>query len=231
MEKYYRVQTQEAYNDLMKVMEEKGYRWSSDRKPTRFNAWEEYEEKTVICVFGSKKLAYGNIKYREYDGITNFIEWTVEPKKIVEVSREFDEWVQKAKTAYGSGELWKEWCIWQINKMGFSHWLEEPITRKRIQEDFCSHPEWTKEVARDKELHTRAILDGYTVKKEKLYEIPLPEALNTAKNQQYLSYDKKANHFVCAAKTDTLMQQFTELAIENMVPKFYHELAVEVGED
>lgn len=223
MTKFYKTETQEAFNDLMKVLKKMGYETFCG------DAWHIHGWQTVVMV-GDCHITAIHIEYFETSEwcFDELIEWTVEPTKKVEVSKEFDEWVQKAKKEVCGGELWKEWCIWQINKMGFSHWLEEPITRKRIQDDFYSHPIWTKEVDKNKELHTRAILDGYTVKKEKLYEIPLPDALNTAKNQQYLSYDKKANHFVCAAKADNLMQQFTELELENMVPKFYHELAVEV---
>ncbi|EPA8116156.1 DUF1642 domain-containing protein [Enterococcus faecalis] len=227
MTKYYHVKTQEDYNDLMKVLEEKGYQWSFGIKPTRSNVWVDYEEKTVIFVSGSKKLAYGNIKYRGYDGITDFIEWTAEPTKKIEVSKEFDEWVQKAKKEWHKS--YKSWCIWQINKMGWSHWIEEPKTHKPL---FATRGfSWTEEVSKNKELHTRAILDGYTVKKEKLYEIPLPDAENMAGNQQYLSYDKINLNFVCAAKTGTLMQQFTKFELENMVPKFYRELAVEVKDN
>lgn len=226
MRKCYHTKTQEAYNDLMKTLEEQGNVWVSGSKPTRFNAWKEYEEKTLIYVEKHKSLTYGHIESRDRVGIIP-IEWPVEPTKKIEVSKEFDEWVQKAKIEWQ--EDYKEWCIWQINKMGWSHWIENPKTHENLFSTLGFS--WTKEVSENKELHTRAILDGYTVKKEKLYEIPLPDAENMAGNQQYLSYDKINLNYVCAAKTGTLMQQFTKFELENMVPKFYHELAVEVKDN
>ena len=47
--------------------------------------------------------------------------------------------------------------------MGWDHWLKDPITDKTLlpSEGF----DWTEEVEENKELHTRAILDGYTVKR------------------------------------------------------------------
>ncbi|MBP4101472.1 DUF1642 domain-containing protein [Enterococcus faecalis] len=96
-------------------------------------------------------------------------------EKVIKVSREFDEWVQKAKTAYCSADLWKEWCIYQINQMGWGQWLQVPVACKDIEDSYGHHPEWTREIHGNKELHTRAILDGYEVEKEQLYYVLLPE--------------------------------------------------------
>lgn len=92
-------------------------------------------------------------------------------EKVIKVSREFDEWVQKAKTAYCSADLWKEWCIYQINQMGWGQWLQVPVACKDIEDSYGHHPEWTREIHGNKELHTRAILDGYEVEKEQLYKV------------------------------------------------------------
>lgn len=95
-------------------------------------------------------------------------------EKVIKVSIEFDEWVQKAKTAYCSADLWKEWCIYQINQMGWGQWLQVPVACKDIEDSYGHHPEWTREIHGNKELHTRAILDGYEVEKEQLYYVKLP---------------------------------------------------------
>ncbi|EGO9015638.1 DUF1642 domain-containing protein [Enterococcus faecalis] len=95
-------------------------------------------------------------------------------EKVIKVSREFDEWVQKAKTAYCSADLWKEWCIYQINQMGWGQWLQVPVACKDIEDSYGHHPEWTREIHGNKELHTRAILDGYEVEKEQLYYVKMP---------------------------------------------------------
>ncbi|HFE9851460.1 TPA: DUF1642 domain-containing protein [Enterococcus faecalis] len=222
MTKCYHTKTQEAYNDLMRVLEEQGCVWFSGSQPTCLNAWENYEEKTVIYVNKHKSLTYGHIESRDRVGIIP-IEWLVEPTEKIEVSKEFDEWVQKAKKEWHKS--YKSWCIWQINKMGWSHWIEEPKTHKPL---FATRGfSWTEEVSENKELHTRAILIGYTVKKEKLYEIPLPYLETSDGEAQYLSFkDKK---WFASRKNTWLKQQFTELELENMVSKFYRKLAVEVG--
>ncbi|HCR3487343.1 TPA: DUF1642 domain-containing protein, partial [Enterococcus faecalis] len=171
MRNYYHVKTQEAYDNLMAFLEEQGYVWATGLEPTKTDLWKWHKEKTVIEVNkANRELSIISAPFLEHIlGITDFIEWTAtSPKKSIEVSKEFDEWVQKSKEAHID---YKSWCIWQIAKMGWDHWLEDPITDKTLlpSEGF----EWTEEVEENKELHTRAILDGYTVKKEPMYEIPL----------------------------------------------------------
>ncbi|EGO6028429.1 DUF1642 domain-containing protein [Enterococcus faecalis] len=106
-------------------------------------------------------------------------------EKVIKVSREFDEWVQKAKTAYCSADLWKEWCIYQINQMGWGQWLQVPVACKDIEDSYGHHPEWTREIHGNKELHTRAILDGYEVEKEQLYYVKLPDLRSSQSGNVY----------------------------------------------
>ena len=230
MKNYYHVKTQEAYDSLMTILETLGYSWITGNKPTKIDIFHMLGAATVIEVDGKKK----KLKYMEthtfkqiieIDGVS-LIEWpAVASKEKIEVSKEFDEWVQKSKESHID---YKSWCIWQINKMGWGHWLEDPITDEML---FASEgSKWTKEVEENKELHTRAILDGYTVKKEPMYEIPLPYTVNATEKQQYLSYDTEKNHFVCAAKSDKLKHHFTEKELKEKVPEFYRELAVKVDE-
>ena len=95
---------------------------------------------------------------------------------------------------------------------------EELLTKKGL--------EWTEEVEENQELHTRAILDGYTVKKEPMYEIPLSCLKTTDGEVQYLSYkDKK---WFASRKHTWLKQRFTETELKEKVPEFYRELAKEV---
>ncbi|EGO2507201.1 DUF1642 domain-containing protein [Enterococcus faecalis] len=228
MKNYYHVKTQEAYDSLMTILETLGCRWLTGDKPTEFDIFHKLGAATVIEVDGKKKkLKYTDThnfkQIIEIDGVS-LIEWpAVALKEKIEVSKEFDEWVQNSKEAHID---YKSWCIWQIAKMGWDHWLEDPITDEELlpSKGF----EWTEEVEENKELHTRAILEGYTVKKEPMYEIPLPYAINATRKQQYLSYDTEKNHFVCAAKSDKLKHHFTEKELKEKVPEFYRELAKEV---
>ncbi len=228
MKNYYHVKTQEAYDSLMTILETLGYSWITGDKPTKFDIFHRLGAETVIEVDGKKKkLKYMETHtFEQLNGVikTSLIEWpAIALKEKIEVSKEFDEWVQKNKKAHID---YKSWCIWQINMMGYGHWLEDPITEEAlyIEEGFV----WTKKVKENKELHTRAILDGYTVKKEPMYEIPLPYAINATGKQQYLSYNTKKNRFVCTAKSDKLKQRFTETELKEKVPGFYRELAKEV---
>ncbi|EMM0196051.1 DUF1642 domain-containing protein [Enterococcus faecalis] len=226
MRNYYHVKTQEAYDNLMAFLEEQGYVWATGLEPTKTDLWKWHKEKTVIEVNkANRELSIISAPFLEHIlGITDFIEWTAtSPKKSIEVSKEFDEWVQKNKKAHVD---YKSWCIWQINMMGYGHWLEDPITEEAlyIEEGF----DWTKEVKENKELHTRAILDGYTVKKEPMYEIPLSCLKTTDGEVQYLSYKDKT--WFASRKHTWLKQRFTETELKEEVPGFYRELAVKVDE-
>ena len=172
-----------------------------------------------------KKLIYMNTYvFKQLNAVikANLIEWpAIALKEKIEVSKEFDEWVQKSKKAHID---YKSWCIWQINKMGWNHWLEDPITDEELLTK--KGLEWTEEVEENQELHTRAILDGYTVKKEPMYEIPLSCLKTTDGEVQYLSYkDKK---WFASRKHTWLKQRFTETELKEKVPEFYRELAKEV---
>ncbi|HAP4094918.1 TPA: DUF1642 domain-containing protein [Enterococcus faecalis] len=227
MRNYYHVKTQEAYDNLMAFLEEQGYVWATGLEPTKTDLWKWHKEKTVIEVNkANRELSIISAPFLEHIlGITDFIEWTAtSPKKSIEVSKEFDEWVQKAKELYN--DSYKSWCIWQIAKMGWEHWLEDPITDEELlpSKGF----EWTEEVEENKELHIRAILDGYTVKKEPMYEIPLSCLKTTDGEVQYLSYKDKT--WFASRKHTWLKQRFTETELKEEVPGFYRELAVKVDE-
>ncbi|HGW2922865.1 TPA: DUF1642 domain-containing protein [Enterococcus faecalis] len=226
MKNYYHVKTQEAYDNLMAFLETLGYRWSAGDKPTEIDIFYMLGAKTVISVNEEeKRLLYTDThtfkQIIEIDGVS-LIEWpAVALKEKIEVSKEFDKWVQKSKEAHID---YKSWCIWQINKMGWGHWLEDPITDEELlpSKGF----EWTEEVEENKELHIRAILDGYTVKKEPMYEIPLSCLKTTDGEVQYLSYKDKT--WFASRKHTWLKQRFTETELKEKVPEFYRELAKEV---
>lgn len=220
MKNYYHVKTQEAYDSLMAILEMLGCKWMDSNKPTENDVFYLHEEKTVIEVDENKVMTLGNTSLHEVLlNVTEFIEWpAVALKEKIEVSKEFDEWVQNSKEAHMD---YKSWCIWQITKMGWNHWL---ITDKTLlpSEGF----DWTEEVEENKELHTRAILDGYTVKKEPMYEIPLSCLKTTDGEVQYLSYKDKT--WFASRKNTWLKQRFTETELKEKVPEFYRELAKEV---
>ena len=59
--KIYHVETQQAYDELMSELEEKGYKWLSWKKPTAVNLWFMYKETTCIKISG-KDIAFRDIK-------------------------------------------------------------------------------------------------------------------------------------------------------------------------
>ncbi|ERT22701.1 DUF1642 domain-containing protein [Enterococcus faecalis] len=149
-------------------------------------------------------------------------------EKVIKVSREFDEWVQKAKTAYCSADLWKEWCIYQINQMGWGQWLQVPVACKDIEDSYGHHPEWTREIHGNKELHTRAILDGYEVEKEQLYKVVidhkyLVQLFSGRTDARLVEYEELTNWHDSAYK-------LTESVIKS-IDERYWPFAVKVGNE
>ncbi|HAP5349078.1 TPA: hypothetical protein IUZ79_002555, partial [Enterococcus faecalis] len=102
MKNYYHVKTQEAYDSLMAFLETLGYSWDNDDEPTEFDAFVMHREATVIEVDEKKmKLIYMNTYvFKQLNAVikANLIEWpAIALKEKIEVSKEFDEWVQKSK--------------------------------------------------------------------------------------------------------------------------------------
>ncbi|MEQ7215590.1 DUF1642 domain-containing protein [Enterococcus asini] len=77
-----------------------------------------------------------------------------------EVSQEFADWVEKAKTVK-DGLDYKNWCVKEIATIGWGNWLHDP---ERILDGKVIYNEWVNAVADNKEKHIKAIYDGYTVK-------------------------------------------------------------------
>ena len=61
--KAYHVTDEYSYNELMKELEEQGYKWIFDCKPTTGIGWEMYEGNVVIHCEKNKNLSYSSISY------------------------------------------------------------------------------------------------------------------------------------------------------------------------
>ena len=59
--KIYHVEIQQAYDELMNELEEKGHRWLTGVKPTEHNYWEEYKEDGCVII-SSKYITFMNIE-------------------------------------------------------------------------------------------------------------------------------------------------------------------------
>ncbi|EGS8255390.1 DUF1642 domain-containing protein [Enterococcus faecalis] len=166
--------------------------------------------------------AYSNGKEMAYTVAIDVAKQLDEPKKVIKVSREFDEWVQKAKTAYCSADLWKEWCIYQINQMGWGQWLQVPVACKDIEDSYGHHPEWTREIHGNKELHTRAILDGYEVENEQLYYVDFIKNDDVHKRLVFDHENGKYNIVDWSDNLIGLVQEiFTEQEIKSIDERYW----------
>ena len=82
----YRTLTRENYDDLMKEAERQGYKWASGSNPTKYNGFEEYESKTVIC-FHNDKCVPKCMTYMSFDRCkgNKIPEWHVKKKTEVTI--------------------------------------------------------------------------------------------------------------------------------------------------
>ncbi len=87
------------------------------------------------------------------------------PKPLVEVPESFDKWYKEIIEKFGV--YGKKFAIKNISQYGFGSLLEDAFYRTVRDEDLLTF-------ANDYESFLSAIIDGYTVKKEQLYEIRLP---------------------------------------------------------
>ena len=89
--------TQKQYDDLMVVLEERGYCWGTGNPPTDFPMyWGSYKERTCININESlKMLSYGTSTDYQGRKITNFDEYMKMWKK--NFNRELIEAIHKVR--------------------------------------------------------------------------------------------------------------------------------------
>ena len=121
--KIYHVETQQAYDELMSELEEKGHRWLSGRKPTFEYYWKSYKENTYIVILGKYinfmpfeqiKKRYQNNPIIEYKAKgeemkhnlqeveSNLKEAKVFVKKLIE---KIDEYLESLKPEFKVGDI------------------------------------------------------------------------------------------------------------------------------
>ena len=124
-----------------------------------------------------------------------------------EVSQEFVDWVEKAKTVK-DGLDYKNWCVKEIATIGWGNWLHEP---ERILDGKVIYDEWVNAVADNKEKHIKAIYDGYTVKPKRwVVKFGLPNdtryfrKFNGCHDYNYVGKKEKAHVFTDRAKAEAV---------------------------
>ena len=73
--KIYHVETQQAYDELMIELEDKGFKWKNGENPTKPNAFERYDEDIYIYVKGGL-LSFSSAEYfKKFQSYETFIEY------------------------------------------------------------------------------------------------------------------------------------------------------------
>ena len=88
----YHTETQEDYDALMIILEEKGRKWICGNEPTFFKFWKTYKESTCIII-SDKGITFGNIEqYKKQYPDTPIIEYKAkgENMKIYHVETQGD---------------------------------------------------------------------------------------------------------------------------------------------
>lgn len=68
--KGYHVKDRYSYDCLMKELEEQGYRWFSNKKPTDRSVWGSHKHNTIIYCNKNKELAYSTLEqFSDHDKI------------------------------------------------------------------------------------------------------------------------------------------------------------------
>lgn len=108
----------------------------------------------------SQGYAANEARIIAYNIAINKLEQIDEPQaEKQEVSQEFADWVEKAKTVK-DGLDYKNWCVKEIATIGWGNWLHDP---ERILDGKVIYDDWVNTVADNKEKHIKALYDGYTV--------------------------------------------------------------------
>ena len=93
--KIYHVETQQAYDELMIELEEKGYKWLSENKPTDLNYWEQRKENSCIEIQG-KGIAFGHLEQciKQYP-YTHIIKYKAKGEEMTQEKMTQEEMKQK----------------------------------------------------------------------------------------------------------------------------------------
>lgn len=145
----------------------------------------------------------------------------------VEVHQDFEKWLDEIKNHWVSEKSYKAFALVCINQMGFGHSLENSNNHSVTDK----YRELSTDIQLNKEKYTRAIVNGYTLKKEKLYMIKLPglqrngKDIFVMKNGSDIEVDWSPIDYIL--NESPAPYQFTEKEIKD-IDKNYWEFAKEV---
>ena len=94
--KAYHVKDEYSYKCLMKKLEEQGYIWFSNKKPTEGFHWDTYKSNTVVFCKEGKTITYSELSYYETDEKSRYdlIEYHKEEPKYYAFVKDTRTWIR-----------------------------------------------------------------------------------------------------------------------------------------
>ena len=146
------------------------------------------------------------------------------PEKVV-VPKCFDEWFKEIEDIHSIPDCAKTFALWKLCQQGFGRGYEDVHGKKIPYETDLG--EWLFE---NKILAIDAVLNGYTIEKEQLYYIPLPDLETLDGIQQVLSRSKNKNRYFASRPDKNVKQRYTKEELEQ-VPEVYKPYAKPIEEE
>ena len=146
------------------------------------------------------------------------------PEKAI-VPKCFDEWFKEIKVKYPSPDSAKKFALLKLCQRGFGYYFE-----RANDEKISFESELGKWMLENTFLAIDAVLNGYTIKPEQFYYIPLPHLETSDGIQQVLSKRKNDTNYFASRPNDKLQQRYTKEEIAQ-VPEVYKPYAKPIEEE
>ena len=253
--KIYHTETQEDYDALMIELEEQGCTWAYGRKPTKSNDWRFQEEQTCIKL-KSQAITRGDLElFNNLHPDVPIIKYKAKADEKMKFTKEnvYKAFIQYRKDSnFPFNDLRDEilklddtpekvvvpkfvadWIEWnkesgvslQIMLKCYEHFY---VNRNpNCQTDGEKAVQWYVD---NPYKFIQAYEDGYTIKSEQLYYIPLPHLELSGGIRQVLSKHTGDKRYFANFPTESLQQQFTKDELEH-VPEIYKPYAKPVEEE
>ena len=145
------------------------------------------------------------------------------PEKVV-VPKCFDEWFKEIVFEYPITDSSKRFALWKLSQQGFGCGFER-ANGEKIPYD----TDLGKWLFKNRELAINAVLNGYTIERERFYCIPLPHLETADGTKQYLT-KSGAGNYLALSPCIGQKQRYTKEELEQ-VPEIYKPFAKLIEEE
>lgn len=144
--------------------------WDNEKNEWYKPTYEAYNGKVEdLSLSPSGELSMRTINEFAHESVFPYrFEVVMEVPKVV-VPKSFDEWYSEIKNRFVYKESGKKFALWKICQFGFGYWLQD-VNGENIDQE----AEVSKWVSSNTMIAIDAVLNGYEVEKEPLYEVLLP---------------------------------------------------------